>query len=199
MLSDDAINKLILPILRRQENINNYVIGVIAQRIKEIGEVLPSDIQTLDSLLRSGSDINKINKRLAVLTNKQILEIERIIKEVAADSYLDVKRFYEYQNISYIPFSKNKPLQNVVKSIAKQTSDTYKNLSKSQAFMIRDLKNPKVLRPTSISDAYKTMVDEAIQANQTAGVDYKTAMRRSLQQTDRLVQRRRRRKVQRAI
>ena len=25
MLSDDAINKLILPILRRQENINNYV------------------------------------------------------------------------------------------------------------------------------------------------------------------------------
>lgn len=182
MLSDDAINKLILPILRRQENINNYVIGVIAKRIKEIGEVLPSDVQTIDSLLRSGSDINKINKQLAILTNKQILEIERIIKEVAANSYLDVKRFYEYQNISYIPFSKNKPLQNVVKSIARQTSDTYKNLSKSQAFMIRDLKNPKILRPTSISDAYKTIVDEAIQANQTAGVDYKTAMRRSLQQ-----------------
>lgn len=182
MLSDKEIEKLIQPIINRQININNYVIGVIAKRIKEIGDILPSDLYKLGALMRSGNDVQQINKRIAVLTNKQVSDIKRIIRTVALDSYIDVKRFYDYRMIPFIPFKENTELQKVVKSIATQTSNTYKNLSKAQAFMIRDLKNPKILRPTSISDTYKTIIDEAIQANQTASIDYKTAMRRSLRQ-----------------
>ena len=182
MLSDKAIEKLIQPIINRQININNYVISIIAKRIKEIGEILPSDLYKLEALMRSGNDAQKINKEIAILTNRQISDIKHIIREVALDSYLDMKRFYDYRMIPFIPFKENIELQKVVKSIAAQTSNTYRNLSKSQAFMIRDLKNPKILRPTSISDTYKTIIDEAVQANQTAGIDYKTAMRRSLRQ-----------------
>lgn len=182
MLSDKAIEKLIQPIINRQININNYVIGIIAKRIKEIGEILPSDLYKLEALMRSGNDVQKINKEIAILTNRQISDIKHIIQEVALDSYIDMKRFYDYRMIPFIPFKENVELQKVVKSIAAQTSNTYRNLSKSQAFMIRDLKNPKILRPTSISDTYKTIIDEAVQANQTAGIDYKTAMRRSLRQ-----------------
>lgn len=182
MLSDKAIEKLIQPIINRQININNYVIGIIAKRIKEIGEILPSDLYKLEALMRSGNDVQKINKEIAILTNRQISDIKHIIQEVALDSYIDMKRFYDYRMIPFIPFKENVELQKVVKSIATQTSNTYRNLSKAQAFMIRDLKNPKILRPTSISDTYKTIVDEAVQANQTAGIDYKTAMRRSLRQ-----------------
>ena len=182
MLSDKAIEKLIQPIINRQININNYVIGIIAKRIKEIGEILPSDLYKLEALMRSGNDVQKINKEIAILTNRQISDIKHIIQEVALDSYIDMKRFYDYRMIPFIPFKENVELQKVVKSIATQTSNTYRNLSKAQAFMIRDLKNPKILRPISISDTYKTIVDEAVQANQTAGIDYKTAMRRSLRQ-----------------
>ena len=182
MLSDEAIDKLIQPIIQRQININNYVIGIIAERIKEIGKVKPSDLHKLEALMRSGSDVQKINKRLAELTKLQVADIQRIIKDVAVDSYLDMKRFYDYRELPFIPYKENTQLQKVVNSIAKQTSNTYKNLSKSQAFMIRDLKNPKVLKPTSISDTYKTIIDEAVQASQTASIDYNTAMRRSMKQ-----------------
>lgn len=182
MLSDKEIERLIQPIINRQININNYVIGVIAKRIKEIGEILPSDLYKLEALMRSGNDVQKINKEIAILINRQISDIKHIIQEVALDSYIDMKRFYDYRMIPFIPFKENIELQKVVKSIATQTSNTYRNLSKAQAFMIRDLKNPKILRPTSISDTYKTIIDEAVQANQTAGIDYKTAMRRSLRQ-----------------
>lgn len=185
MLSDKEIEKLIQPIINRQININNYVIGIIAKRIKEIGGILSSDLYKLDkleALMRSGNDVQKINKEIAILTNRQISDIKHVIHEVALDSYIDMKRFYDYRMIPFIPFKENVELQKVVKSIATQTSNTYRNLSKSQAFMIRDLKNPKTLRPTSISDTYKTIIDEAIQANQTSGIDYKTAMRRSLRQ-----------------
>ena len=40
MLSEDALNRLMQPIIDRQEAINVYVIGIIAKRVKEIGHLL---------------------------------------------------------------------------------------------------------------------------------------------------------------
>ena len=48
--------------------------------------------------------------------------------------------------------------------------------------MLRDMKNPKKLIPTSIAKTYQTVVDEAIQAVQSGTIDYHTAMRRTLKQ-----------------
>ena len=182
MLSDDAIEKLIQPIIERQENINNYVIKIIAQRINEIGTLLPSDIYKLERLLKNGADARKINLALSNITKLQVKDIKQIIKIVALDAYLDAKPFYDYRHKSFIPFNKNKQLQNVVNSVANQTANTYTNLSKAQGFMIRDLKNPEKLIPTTVSKTYQTVMDEAIQSVQSGVLDYSTAMRRTLQQ-----------------
>jgi hypothetical protein len=159
MLSDDSIDKLMQPIITRQENINTYVIKMIAKRVKEIGKLSPSDIYKLERLLKTGGDVKKINKELATLTGLQVQDIKKLIKTVAEDAYLDTKPYYDYRHKSFIPFEENVSLQRVVKSIAKQTSDTYINLSKSQAFMIRDLKNPKILKSTTIAKTYQTVID----------------------------------------
>ena len=47
MLSEDAIQNLIKPIIDRQEKINEYVIKTICDRIKEIGSLTPSDAYKL--------------------------------------------------------------------------------------------------------------------------------------------------------
>ena len=39
MLSEDAIAKLIQPLIDRQEKLNSFVINTIARRIKEIGNL----------------------------------------------------------------------------------------------------------------------------------------------------------------
>lgn len=182
MISEAKLNKLISPIVERQERINSYVIAIIVRRIKEIGTLLPSDIYKLEQILRSGSDIRKINKEIARLTGLNEKEIKNLISLIARDAYMDMKPFFDYRHKPFIPFEQNKPLQRVVNVIAKQTLDTYKNLSKAQAFMIRDLKNPKVLKPTPIAETYQTVLDEAIQASQQGIVDYNTAMRRTIKQ-----------------
>ena len=182
MLSDDVIDKLIQPIVDRQEAINMYVIKLIAKRIKEIGELLPSDAYKLEQLLKNGGDIKRINKAIADLTNLQVKDIKQLIKLVAEDSYEGLKAFYDYRELTYIPFVENEPLQRVVKAISNQTADTYVNLSKSSAFMIRDLKNPTKLKPVSITKAYYSVIDEAVQAVQSGAIDYNTAMRRTMNQ-----------------
>lgn len=182
MLSEDALENLILPIVARQEAINNFVIQTIAKRVKEIGHLLPSDVYKLERLYKSGADVKLINKEIARLTNLNEKEIKKIIKEVAKDAYKDAKPFYDYRHKSFIPFEKNEALQKVVKAVQNQTVETYMNLSKAQTFMLRDLKNPKRLIPTPLAKAYHTIIDEAVQANQQGVVDYNTAMRRTLKQ-----------------
>ena len=145
MLSETAIENLSLKLLQRQQAINNFVVQKIAARVKEVGTMLPSDIYKLERLLKTGSDVKLINKELSRLTGLQEKEIKRIIKEVAQAHYKDAKPFFDYRKKSYIPFDENKPLQKVIKAIQEQTVEGYENLIRAQAFMIRDLKNPKKL------------------------------------------------------
>ena len=182
MLSQDAIENLVQPIVTRQQKINEFVIEIICKRVKEIGQLLPSDLHRLERLLKMGGDVKKINEEIARQTGLQVKDIKALIKEVALDGYMDAKPYYDYRHKAFIPFVKNIALQNIVNAVATQTAEEYINMSKAQAFMIRDLKHPKNLIPTSISKTYYSVVDEAIQAVQSGVLDYNTAMRRTIQQ-----------------
>ena len=182
MLSDDALNKLIDPIVKRQQEINTWVIERIARRIKETGEVLPSDVQQLITLRNTGADAQRIMKEIARLTQLNVIQIQKLVETVAKDAYISAKPFYDFTKTPYIPFDQNTLLQRRVQAMAKQTSDSYKNLSKSQAFMIRDLKNPSILKPTPLAQAYQSVMDEAVQTASGGTVDYSTAMRKTIKQ-----------------
>lgn len=182
MLSEQDIDKLLQPIIDREESINLYAIKQIANQIKEIGKLTPSNVNTLQMLYRRGANVREINKAIAKLTTLQVSDIKKLIRNVAQDAYIDTKPYYDYRHKPFIPFDKNKELQKVVTAIANQTAQTYINLSRAQAFMIRDYKHPAVLLPTNLSQTYQSVVDEAIQAVQGGVVDYNTAMRRTLRQ-----------------
>lgn len=184
MLSENAIDNLVDPIVDRQQYIELYVLTTIADKVREIGELSPSDINRMKILVEYGSDIREMNKTLARLSDLQVRDIKSLIKTVAIDTHIDAKPLYDYRHRSYIPYQKNIKLQRTVEAIGNITADTYKNLSDSRAtgFLIRDLRNPGRLKFQPIGDAYQSVIDEAIQAGQSRVIDYRVAMRRTLRQ-----------------
>lgn len=180
--SEDEIDKLIQPIIDRQIEINIFIITKIAKRIKEIGELLPSDVYSLGQLAKTGADVRAINKKLAEITKLQIKDIKNVIRKVAENVYENAKPFFDYRKKPFIPFEENEPVQRVVKAIEKQTSGTYKNMAKAQAFMTRDPKNPEILRLTPIARTYQNSVDKAIQTVTTGAQDYQSVMRNTLKE-----------------
>lgn len=182
MYNETDINKLIQPIVDRQIEINTYVIRKIAQRIKSIGELLPSDAYKLEQLAKTGADVRDINKRLTALTKLQLSDIKKVIRTVAGNIYKAARSFFDYRQKPYIPFNENEQVQRVVKAIETQTSGTYKNMAKAQAFMVRDPKNPTNLKPTTIARTYQNTVDKAIQTVQSGIQDYQTTMRETLKE-----------------
>lgn len=182
MLSEDMIDNLIQPMVERQEAINNYVVGIIAKRIKEVGTMKISDVYKINKLYRSGADIRKINKEIARLTGLQVRDIKRIIKLVAKDVYDDAKPLYDYRHKSYIPFEQNEDMQRIVRAIGEQTAAEYINLSNAQAFLLRSPIDSKLFIPTPIAKAYQMVIDEAVQSVILGVDDYQTAMRRTVKQ-----------------
>lgn len=182
MLSEKAIENLIQPLLDRQSQIEGVVLGTIAERLKDIGTMTPSDIYKLERLLKTGSDAKKINKQISRLTKLSENEIKKIIRTVAKDSYEDVKPFYDYRNKSFIPFEKNEELQKYVKSVEKVTANTFINLSNSTAFMYRNGANSGILTPTPASQIYNKVIDNAIQIVSSGMDTYNTVIPNSIRQ-----------------
>lgn len=183
MLSENTIDNLVQPIVTRQESINTYVLSKIATSVREIGEISPSEINRMKLLVDMGINIREMNKELARLSNLQVKDIKSLIKTVAIKTNIDAKPLYDYRHKSFIPYEKNTKLQSFVRIVGDRTAGTYENISHSKAtgFLIRDLQNPGRLKFQPIGDTYRSVIDEAIQSVQS-GLDYRTAMRKTLKQ-----------------
>jgi len=174
---DNKIDKL----LTRQQKINTFVINKIAKRVKDIGELLPSDIMSLKQLQLNSQDIQEITEQIAIISNKQFTDIKQLIEDIAISMYVNSEDMYIFRHMDIIPFEKNEHLQRVVKAVQNQTLGEYSNLSKAQAFMIRNRKT-NTFTPTSIAKTYQEVIDTAIQSTQSGVTDYQTSMRNVLKQ-----------------
>lgn len=183
MLSDEYIEKLAEEIAGRQERVNMYILETIANRVREIGQMSPSDIHKLEVMLRMGADVRKINKYIAETLNLEIADVRNLIRQVAEDSYEFAKPFYDYRELPFIPFEENEEIQRVVRAVSVETVGTLTNLSNSTAtgFLLSNPKYPIIKNFYSLTDTYKRVVDEAITATQSGVIDYNTAMRRTMQ------------------
>lgn len=184
MLKDNEIEALIQPYEERQQKLNMYVVNKIANRIGQIGSLSSTDVYRLQQLYKIGEDARLINQEIAKVLNVQVGSVKDTIRKAAIKTYADAKPFYDYRHKAQIPYEKNTKLQRTVSAISKQTEGTFKNLSNSKAtgFVIRDMKNPQLLKFQNVQQTYQSIVDEAVQAVQNKTLDFDTAMSRALKQ-----------------
>jgi len=183
-MTDREIENLISPFVERQQSIEATIINTIAERVREIGTLSKKDVYQLTQLYKTGSSAKYLNRLLSETLSIQERDVKSMIKNVAIDTYADAKPFYDYRHKTQIPFEHNTKLQRSVKAVATQTANTFKNLSNSKAtgFMIRDAKNPTLLKFQTLPEAYQSVIDEAVHSIQSGVLDFDTAMRRTLKQ-----------------
>lgn len=181
-MNENEVEKVIEDLLQRQERINLWVLRKIAKDVKETLEMTPSDAYRLEAMLRAGASAREINAYLISSTQLQLATVQEIIRSAAAISYADVKPLYDYRELAYIPFDENEGLQTVVRAISERVTEDCRHLWKTQAFMLRDPANPEVLIPTSPSEAYNSIMDEAVQSVILRTEDPQAAIRRTMRQ-----------------
>ena len=162
MLNNEQEEKLVQILIDRINALNEDILTIIGNRIKQIGELTPTQVHQIKQMLMYDTDINTIVQKLAEVTNMNINDIYNMFEYSAKTNQDFAKQFYKARGISYIPYAQNKALKEQIKAIAKITAKEYANISRTNAigYTVRDTQGNIKFR--SISDTYKQVIDNAI-------------------------------------
>lgn len=185
MLDEKTLAALPEAVYARLNKLNQTYLTQIGKKVKEIGALSKSDLHKLQRMQTYGADIEAELERI---TAKNADEIRSIIETVAKDTYGAALPAMAVRGIAHIPYDENTALKRYVESIARQTVGEYINLTQHTAFCIFGadgttksfFKENSRKIPTSLSDTYTRVIDEAVTAAQMGEIDYQSAMRQTM-------------------
>lgn len=182
MLNNEQEEKLVQILIDRINALNEDILTIIGNRIKQIGELTPTQVHQIKQMLMYDTDIDTIVQKLAEVTNMNVNDIYNMFEYSAKTNQDFAKQFYKARKISYIPYVQNKALKEQIRAIAKITAKEYTNISRTSAigYTIKDLKGNLVFK--DISSAYKDIIDKAILNVGQGKTTYQQEMRNAIKQ-----------------
>ena len=182
MLNNEQEEKLVQILIDRINALNEDILTIIGNRIKQIGELTPTQVHQIQQMLMYDTDIDTIVQKLAEVTNMNVNDIYNMFEYSAKTNQDFAKQFYKARGISYIPYAENKALKEQIKAIAKITAKEYANISRTSAigYTVKDLKGNLVFK--DISSTYKDIIDKAILNVGQGKTTYQQEMRNAIKQ-----------------
>lgn len=172
MLTDEQLSFLADVFAERFGKVGARLLRDMAVTLEKTGDLIPSYSKKLQQLYTYGYDVDLITKELARESGKTMAEIEKLYEAVAQEGLDWAKPFYEAKGIKQIALAENATLQTIIKSAAKVTKDSLRNISNTTIVGIGAGKDFK-----PIASFYKGTVDKAITAAATGVGDYKSIIR----------------------
>lgn len=185
MLDEKTLAALPVAICTRLNKLNQTYLEQIGKKVKEIGALSPGDLHKLQRMQTYSEDVETELERI---TAKNADEIRSIIETVAKDTYGAALPAMTARGIAHIPYEENTALRRYVESVTRQTVGEYINITQHTAFCIFGadgttksfFKENSRKIPTSLSDTYTRVIDEAVTAAQMGEIDYQSAMRQTM-------------------
>lgn len=153
MLSDNDLTDFSYEVASRYEKINVTLIKVMAEQIKEIGRLTPSNVNRLEQMIKYNQNIDKITYLLAQESGKSLSDIMDIYEQSGKGIYDNMLYMYKYRQLEPVPFSENIAMQTYLNGMRTLTANTFVNLASTSV----------------IFEPYRQLVDIAVQAI-TSGV-----------------------------
>lgn len=182
MQDNEKLDKTLELFYNRFNKFNTKVLKKLGNIIKQFDGVSPSQAYQISQELKLGYDLNKLLLELSQISGKSIQDISKLFDKVAEENVNFAESYYKAKNQEFIKYEDNQQLQNLVKSIEKQTDNTFINIANSNniGFTLKDNQGNITYKP--ITQVYNDLIDEAVY-NVSIGVkDYQSAMRNTMRQ-----------------
>lgn len=153
MFSDNDLTDFSYEVASRYEKINVTLIKAMAEQIKEIGRLTPSNVNRLEQMIKYNQNIDKITYLLAQESGKSLSDIMDIYEQSGKGIYDNMLYMYKYRQLEPVPFSENIAMQTYLNGMRTLTANTFVNLASTSV----------------IFEPYRQLIDIAVQAI-TSGV-----------------------------
>lgn len=182
MLNSNQEEQLVQLLIDRINALNEDILEIIGNRIKEIGEMTPTQVHQINQMLMYNTDIDRIIQKLAEVSGMNVNDIYSLFEYSAKTNQDFARQFYRARGISYMPYAQNKVLKDQVRAIAEITAREYANISRTSAigYTIKDLDGNITFK--DISSVYKDTIDKAILNVSQGKTTYQQEMRKAIKQ-----------------
>lgn len=178
-MKNEYKNRMANKIVAHYVELEERIIQDIVRRIVKTGEVTSTADWQINRLKIIGYSSEDIEKMLKTTLNKSYPEMFELYDKVINWEYVRNKDLYEQVNAEYIPFEKNKHLNQAINGIAQQSLEDLENITRSLGFYL-DINGKKTMTP--LSQVYTEHLDRACFDIVSGAFDYNSVLRRTVTQ-----------------
>nr|DAE57156.1 MAG TPA: minor capsid protein [Caudoviricetes sp.] len=178
-MKNEYKNRMANKIAAHYVELEERIIQDIVRRIVKTGEVTSTADWQINRLKIIGYSSEDIEKMLKTTLNKSYPEMFELYDKVINWEYVRNKDLYEQVNAEYIPFEKNKHLNQAINGIAQQSLEDLENITRSLGFYL-DINGKKTMTP--LSQVYTEHLDRACFDIVSGAFNYNSVLRRTVTQ-----------------
>lgn len=178
-MTQGQLEKIPLPFEKVMSELEFRIMAEIVRAIK-INDFSTStaDIQ-IHSLIRLGKSEKEIKKYIKEALKASDEKMEKIFSDDVYKEYYGYRRAYDASGMEQIPFEKNLELQKLISAVKEQTKDTFKNMTNSMGFVIKNTVTGRT-KNKALTEFYRDTLTEAVMDIASGAVSYDKALSRAI-------------------
>lgn len=178
-MTQGQLEKLPLKISRIFSDLEIRIMTDIVRRIKENGFSTASSDWQITRLQQLGESDQNIQKMIRQALGDIDVSLDKIFSDTVYEEYYGHARSYKLFGREQIPFEQNTQLQELIGGIRQQTGDTFRNMTNSMGFAIKDPFSGKITY-SPLMKFYQDTLDAAMWDLLSGGFDFNTILNRTV-------------------
>lgn len=178
-MKQGELEQIPLPFQRGMLGLENRIMADLIKRLEENREITSTADWQINRLKQLGKSNDYIKQQIQEALQLSQVEIDKLYSGTIKEPYIRNRDIYEKSGKEFLPFEKNRELQELIGAVRKQTAGDFKNITGSLGFAIRGPDGNIVHSP--LKDFYQDTLDAAMLDIATGSFDYNTVLKRTIQ------------------
>lgn len=177
MLTPEQLQNLPQDLTDLYEQLSEFILRDIARRIAKGAEITDTAEYQMYRARSLGLSTDEIAAKIAEINGSSAAEVNRLIREAAAQSDEFDRKMLGADNGAAVPLEENKQLQKLISAQITETAGKCENLTNTMGFADHDFLGRVYY--LSMTDMYRREMDSAHMKVTTGATDYMTAIRQA--------------------
>lgn len=176
-MTQGELEQIPQPFASEMSELERRIMEDIVERIRANGFVTATADWEISRLRQLGESEEQIRKWIAEVLKKTDEEMEKIFSDDVYEEYYGHARAYKASGVVQVPFAQNVPLQQLIEAVRRQTQDTFRNMTASMGFAIRDPVTGAIQYSPTMK-FYRQTLDAAMMDIKSGAFSYNTVLQR---------------------
>lgn len=178
MFTPEEIESIPLAVEKLFKDLQLRVMSDVVRRLVNVQDISASADYQMSRIYELGKSKDEIQRLVQETLDKSNEEIDGIFTDIIQNGYARDKQLYTASGKDFIPYNENKPLQQLVKAMQKQTKSDCRNITQSMGFAVRQSDGNLKFKP--VAQYYQNTLDKAVVDITSGAFDYTTVLNRTV-------------------